>query len=278
MRCILKYKNLRIVLKTALIIMIFSVCIGAVLLISQNKYTNSLNDVSLVKASEIKIPVRNLAINSNINSNINKGTLEENLQGVDQVVSSRKVAYLTFDDGPSADTTPQIIGILNKYNIKATFFVIGQYAAVHPEILKFEVDEGFIVANHTYSHNIDYLYSDSKNLVEDFKKNEILLKSILPGYNSKLVRFPGGSRQRDKQYIAAMKNEGYKIVDWNCLSKDAENSKYTVDDLVNNIKNTSKGKNNLIVLMHDSSGRQTTIEALPKIIEYLKAEGYIFEI
>lgn len=105
---------------------------------------------------------------------------------------------------------------MNKYNIKATFFVVGQYAAIHPELITLEVSEGFIVANHTYSHNISYLYSDPKNLVEDFKKNEILLKSM--------------------------------------------------------------NKNNLIVLMHDSSGRQNTLEALPKVIEYLKAEGYIFEI
>lgn len=277
MRCILKDKNFSSILKIAIIIIIFSVCIGFVEMIfltSQNKHTNTGVDTSVAKASEMKIPVRNLVTNSNIS----KGLLEENLQDVDKIPSSKKTAYLTFDDGPSADTTPQIIGILNKYNIKATFFVIGQAAAIHPEILKLEVNEGFIVANHTYSHNIDYLYSDPKNLIADFEKNEILLKSILPGYNSKLIRFPGGSRQRDKRFITAVKSKGYKIVDWNCLSMDAENPKYTVDDLINNVKNTSKGKNNLIVLMHDSAGRQKTIEALPKIIEYLKAEGYAFEI
>lgn len=270
----MRYKNFNSILKVVFIIMIFSVCMGIILLISQNKNTNSVSDTSIVKSSEIKNPVKNIVISSYIN----KGSLEEDVLNSKQVPSGKKIAYLTFDDGPSPDTTPQVIGILNKYNIKATFFVVGQYAAIHPELLILEVSEGFVVANHTYSHNISYLYSDPKNLVEDFKKNEILLKSIIPGYNSKLVRFPGGSTQRDKQYITAVKNAGYKIIDWNSLSKDAENPKYTVDDLINNVKNTSKNKNNLIVLMHDSAGRQTTLEALPKIIEYLKAEGYTFEI
>lgn len=277
MRYTLKKKSFNSIIIIALIIIIFSICIIFFqMLFLQNIGKNSkiyIRDSERVKASETTIPLKQLALNSNIN----KGSLEKNIQEVDKIPSDKKTVYLTFDDGPSTDTTPQIIGILNKYNIKATFFVIGQYAAIHPEILKLQISEGFVVANHTYSHNIDYLYLDPKNLVSDFEKNEILLKTILPGYNSKLVRFPGGSRQRDKRFITAVKKEGYKIVDWNCLSKDAEKP-YTAEELFNNVKNTSKGKNNLIILMHDSAGRQNTVEALPKIIEYLKQQEYNFEI
>jgi Predicted xylanase/chitin deacetylase len=188
-----------------------------------------------------------------------------------------KTLFFTFDDGPSKEVTPQILDILNSNKIKATFFVIGKSAASNPELVQREINEGFIVENHTYSHDPGYEYAAPQNLLDDFKKNEDLLKTILPGYNNKIVRFPGGSRQRKREFVDLIKHNGYEIVDWNCLSSDAENEKYTPDDLFENVKKTSKNKKNLIVLMHDSSARQNTVQVLPRVIDYFRTQGYTFK-
>lgn len=192
-------------------------------------------------------------------------------------VVRKKIVYLTFDDGPSIEITPKIIAILNSYNIKATFFLIGQCIEKYPDLVKTEVNQGFTVANHTYSHNPDYDYADPKNLVADFDKNEGILKGVLPQYNSKIVRFPGGSKMRPRPFVRAVNAAGYKFIDWNCLTSDAENPNYTVDDLFNNYKNTMRNADSLIVLMHDSSAKVNTVKVLPRVIEDLKAKGYTFE-
>lgn len=189
----------------------------------------------------------------------------------------KKTAFLTFDDGPSTEVTPKIMAILNSYNIKATFFVLGKEIEKHPDIVKSEVSQGFAIANHTYSHDPDYDYADPKNLVADFNKNEGLLKTVVPSYNSKIVRFPGGSKLRPRPFIVAVKNAGYKFIDWNCMTRDAENPKYTVEDLYNNYMKTMHNDDSLIVLMHDSGAKQNTVQVLPRIIEDLKAKGYVFD-
>ncbi len=191
-----------------------------------------------------------------------------------------KVAYLTFDDGPSRNVTPQILDILRKYDVKATFFVTGRAVENNKDIVSRAYSEGHTIGNHSYSHNYKYLYSNVNNFLADMKKNEELLRKILgPEFKFKLVRLPGGSYGEKKvPYNNAIKNKGYKSIDWNALTGDAEGHHVPKDRLVQKLKITSQGKNEIIVLMHDLGTKETTVSALPEVIEYLKSEGYEFRV
>lgn len=189
-----------------------------------------------------------------------------------------KVAYLTFDDGPSRDVTPSVLQILDKYNIKATFFVVGVMAEQNKDLLISEKNNGHSIGNHTYSHNYKYIYASPDNLIADLNRNDSVIKSILgSNFNTKLIRFPGGSfGNRLQPFRNAVAAKGYYYVDWNALNGDAEAVSVSKDKLITNLRQTSVGKQHIVVLMHDAPGKHTTIEALPQIIEYLKAQGYTF--
>lgn len=188
----------------------------------------------------------------------------------------KKAAYLTFDDGPSANT-PLILDTLKKYNIKATFFVIGKMANENKEMLKREKAEGHSIGNHTYSHDYKYIYADPKNFLDDLNKNNEIIASILDGYTTKIIRFPGGSfGDKRAPYREAVEKAGYHYVDWNALNGDAEATLVPVDKLLVRLKTTVGNQEHVVVLMHDAPGKTTTIQALPQIIEYLKSLGYEF--
>lgn len=192
---------------------------------------------------------------------------------------SEKVAYLTFDDGPSRTVTPRLLDILNKYNIKATFFVIGQLALENKDIILKEKDEGEAIENHSYTHDYNYEYSNPLNLVDDFDKCTETLKSILgDDYKVRYVRFPGGSfGVKLAPFRKLVEKAGYNFIDWNCLNGDAEGNNISPELLMERVKETSGSQKILVILMHDAAAKNTTIEALPKIIEYLKSQGYVFK-
>lgn len=190
----------------------------------------------------------------------------------------KKIAYLTFDDGPSINNTPIILDILKKNNIKATFFVIGQNAEKNSELIKREVAEGHVIGNHTYSHNMKYIYADKNNLINDLDKGDKVLKSIIGSdYNLKLIRFPGGSfGTKLAPYREAVKKAGYHYVDWNDLNGDAEHNNVPVSGLMSELQKYST-QDHVVILMHDASAKVTTEQALPQAIEFLKSKGYTFE-
>lgn len=191
-----------------------------------------------------------------------------------------KKAYLTFDDGPSKNVTPQILDILREYDIKGTFFVTGRSAKRNKDILRRIDAEGHAIGNHSYSHDYKYLYSSVENFLNDMKKNEKLLKEILgDDFQVRLARLPGGSYGKErKAFNRAIKDKGYKSIDWNALTGDAEGNYIPEEKLIENLKSTSKGKDEIVILMHDLETKQTTASALPKIIEYLRNEGYEFHV
>jgi peptidoglycan-N-acetylglucosamine deacetylase len=195
------------------------------------------------------------------------------------ISSNEKEAFLTFDDGPTKDITSEILDILKQKQVKATFFVIGRMVESNKEILLREKEEGHAIANHSFSHDYKYLYADPNNFVEDINRADAELKSILEGYNSKLIRFPGGSFGKEREiYRQAIIDAGYHYIDWNSLNGDAEGKgNWPVEKLIQNIKATSAGKNKLVILMHDAPLKMTTVQALPQIIEYLKSQGYSFK-
>lgn len=189
-----------------------------------------------------------------------------------------KVAYLTFDDGPSNKVTPKVLKILDDYHIKATFFVIGDMAKENEDMIKKEYDKGHSIGNHSYTHEFSKVYSDEKNFEKELNDTDKILKSILgSSFNTRLFRFPGGSFEKSKEpYKNILKNKGMVYIDWNCLNGDAEGQNISADRLLNRVKETVENQEKIVILMHDAPAKSSTAEALPLIIEYLKSQGYRF--
>lgn len=209
-------------------------------------------------------------LSNNIMNNIN-----------DLVKGKEKIAYLTFDDGPSL-VTPKILDILSKENVKASFFVIGKSVEAHPEIVKRAYDEGHYIANHTYSHNNSILYKSSESFANEVKKTDLAIgKAIgVENYSSLIFRFPNGFmspqyKAKKKEATLVLSQMNYCYIDWNCLNNDSV-KKYTSSQLLSNLKQSSKNKGTLVILMHDTKDVSNSSLALEASIEYLKSEGYSF--
>lgn len=205
---------------------------------------------------------------------------EEEAKKAAEKNQDRKVAYLTFDDGPSRKSTPAVLDILDKYNIKATFFVVGKMINENPDILKNINDRGHQIGNHSYSHDYNYLYKSADNFMADIYKTEKLIRSIIGNdFDSKIIRFPGGSFEKRKDPMKkAARDAGYNYIDWNALNGDAEGQKRNKSQLLNRLKETSAGKKSIVVLMHDTDAKDTTVEYLSDGIDYLIKEGYEFDV
>lgn len=193
----------------------------------------------------------------------------------------RKVVYLTFDDGPS-ENTGKILDILKQYNAKGTFFVTGNNQAYN-DSLKRIIAEGSAVALHTYSHDYAKVYASEEAYFDDLQKISDMVKEVT-GVESKVIRFPGGSSNTvSKKYCPglmteltrAVQEKGYQYFDWNCDSTDASGNHVAVEKLVANA--TSSSAQHINILMHDTAAKDTTVQALPQIIEHYKNLGYVFE-
>lgn len=197
-----------------------------------------------------------------------------------------KRAYLTFDDGPSANTA-KILDILKEYDIKATFFVIGSETEANKKLYKRIVEEGHAIGNHTYTHNYSKIYKSVEAFMEDLKKLEDLLDEVA-GVRPNIIRFPGGSKNGVStraggsnlmnNLIAHLKEEGYQYFDWNVSSKDASAVTQDKKIIINSVLEGVQGKKDAIILFHDNAPKTTTVQALPEIIESLQSKGYSFEV
>ena len=179
------------------------------------------------------------------------------------VQKNKKVVALTFDDGPNPSTTTQALDTLAKYGVKATFFVLGKNIAGNEDLLKRMKSEGHVVGNHSWDHPVL-----SKLTLEDAKKQitdtENALTKVL-GLSSKLMRPPYGAITDDIRNSLDL-----SFIMWNVDSLDwkSKNETAILTEIQHQVRNGS------IVLMHDIHG--ATVNALPKIIEYLKEQGYTF--
>ena len=194
-----------------------------------------------------------------------------------------KVAYLTFDDGPTIKSTPKILDILAEENIKATFFVIGKYVQHHPDIVKRAYDDGHYIANHGYDHKNQNLYSSNESFINEVKHtDEEISKAVgVENYSSHVFRFPNGFfspnyKSNKKNCVKLLESMDYTYIDWNCLNNDSV-KKYNSSQLLNNLKKSSKNKNTLVVLMHDTKDVSNSSLVLEDSIKYLKSQGYTFQ-
>ena len=241
-----------------------------------------------------------LVANENISSNItNQMTTNQSITNIKLPVYSEtakrkmknlytdtsgpKTAYLTFDDGPSQAVTPQILDLLKKENIKATFFVMGKNVKANPELVRREYREGHYIANHSYTHEYDNIYKSVDNVFKEFNQTEDVIRKAIgvKEYQSHLFRFPGGSTGGKYAKLKAkarteLNKKNISYLDWNALTSDAAGAN-TKKKIIQNLKATVKGKHTVVILMHDAAGKILTAETLPEVIKYLREQGYVFD-
>ena len=194
-----------------------------------------------------------------------------------------KVAYITIDDGPSRSITSGILDLLKEEGIKATFFVLPHKGV--DDIYQRIIDEGHELGNHSYSHDYSKIYNAKD--IEQFREDLLMAhNNILEkfGYTMTSYRFPGGSMGRDGSIIAEreelLAEYGYRYFNWTVDSRDAhpKQTDKSADALTSNVLDKTRGRDKLIVLMHDTKSKTTTLEALPQIISGLREQGYSFDV
>ncbi len=176
---------------------------------------------------------------------------------------TEKKIYLTFDDGPVPGVTPEALSVLKNFNVKATFFCVGNNVRKHPEIFKQIISEGHAVGNHTFAHADGWNMTTKNYLSEVQKCSEI--------FSSKLFRPPYG-RMRTPQRKKIQRK--FKIVLWDVLTYDFDSELSGEDCLQATLKNSREGS---IVVFHDSvKAKERMLFVLPKFIEEMKGRGFEF--
>jgi peptidoglycan/xylan/chitin deacetylase (PgdA/CDA1 family) len=199
--------------------------------------------------------------------------LQKTEQTTDQK-AKQKTVYLTFDDGPS-NVTPSVLETLRKHNVKATFFVLGEQAKSHPELINAIWEQGHVIGNHTYNHNYHDLYSGFTEFWNQIKQTEEVLREIT-GIRPQLVRAPGGTYGHfDDTYFGLMKEAGYTVMDWTVDSGDSRRKGVPAADILRDSVPSLKASR-VILLLHDGAGHSESAKALPEIIARYKAAGYTF--
>lgn len=189
-----------------------------------------------------------------------------------------KIIYLTFDDGPSI-YTDEILNILDKYNVKATFFVVCSKDL--PEFSKKYIEKGHTIGLHSCSHKYSDIYSSEEAYFNDLNKLSNIIEES-SGYKSKYIRFPGGSSNSVSKFNRGiitrlankLKDQGYKYYDWNIDSNDAggASSEQVYSNVIGALENNDR--NISMVLMHDT--KVSTKDALENIIKKALEMGYTF--
>lgn len=191
--------------------------------------------------------------------------------------TQQKTVYLTFDDGPTT-RTGEILDILKKYDVKATFFVI-KNKEEYVQYMQRAVAEGHTIGVHSASHKYKEIYKSVDSYLSDFTECYDYIYAAT-GYSPTIFRFPGGSvnnynADTRRDIVREMSRRGFVYFDWNVESNDSS-SNLSADTIYNNVIKGCKGKQRAVVIMHDSIGKKTTVEALDRIIPSLKEDGWTF--
>lgn len=190
-----------------------------------------------------------------------------------------KTVYLTFDDGPSQRTL-EILTILKKYDIKATFFMSGSETAEGKAIMKKVADEGHSIGIHSNLHDYGEIYKNVDNYLADFEHTSNIIYEAT-GVKPDICRFPGGSinnfnRFIYKQLISEITRRGYVYYDWNVSGEDA-NVNATWTSIYRNVLNNMENQDRAVILLHDSAGKEATVSVVEDLIIELQRRGYSFD-
>ena len=276
-------KKIIIVLIIVLFLLPTILCI--ILFAKYNKLSDELDRVRQLKIERILVAGKKASEAIMIGAMVSfaKGEVSKRevlrLEEQEKLIENAKGrVYLTFDDGPSANTD-DILAILRKNDIKATFFVVGKTDGKSLERYRKIVSEGHTIALHSYTHDFSQIYASLDNFKKDYYAISDLIYNTT-GVRSRFYRFPGGSSNSVSKIdmnlpVKFLKEEGIEYFDWNVMSGDAVRIPPSAKELYNNVITGIHGTENSIVLMHDLPEKKSTVEALPKIIKKLKEENYL---
>ena len=201
-----------------------------------------------------------------------------------QVPDGAKIVYLTFDDGPSEITT-QLLDVLDTCNVKATFFVVGKRVEMYPDQTNDIISRGHAVGLHSYDHDYHNVYASLECFADSTLQAQAALQEVT-GTTTLLYRFPGGTSNSVHKEISDISmtacinwltENGFTYVDWNVDSGDAEGVDYSGDEIAQHVIDGTDGYSRAVVLMHNDVRKDATVEAIPKIVDTLRSEGYTFD-
>lgn len=195
----------------------------------------------------------------------------------EEVVYDKRI-YLTFDDGPSRNTTA-ILDILKQYDVKATFFVTGKTDEQSVALYQRIVEEGHTLGMHSYSHKYSEVYASEESFVEDLTKLQEYLYEVT-GVWARYYRFPGGSsntvsKVQMSELITYLGENDISYFDWNVASGDAVAGQLPKDTIIDNCLKGIEVRTDSVVLLHDAGEKNTTVEALPEIISKARMQGNV---
>ncbi|MBD5487646.1 MAG: polysaccharide deacetylase [Lachnospiraceae bacterium] len=266
-------------LSTILVLLITCIFLGISLYITKKELHEVKSAIEAAAGGTQTVSVDNTQASGEPLLYTTIGVDEFERTGIDGEVQSeedtgiRKV-YLTFDDGPSSNTN-RILDILAEYDVKATFFVVGKEEEGYQALYKRIVDEGHTLAMHSYSHKYNEIYQSLESYSADLSKLQEFLYDTT-GVWCRYCRFPGGSsntvsRVDMHELIAYLDEQDMSYFDWNISSGDAMNSSISPEEIIRNCTAKLKNYDEAIILMHDASEKNSTVRALPELIETIQA-------
>ena len=189
-----------------------------------------------------------------------------------KTADGKKRVYLTFDDGPS-DNTEEILDILKKYDVKATFFVVGNTSEHGQELLKRIVEEGHSIGIHSYSHKYSAIYDSEESFFEDFNKISDYIYDVT-GVRTQICRLPGGSSNTVSkismaELVRSLNEQNIECFDWNISGGDASGQKLSASAISNNVLKGIDRFQTAVVLLHDGADKDSTVEALDIVLKEL---------
>lgn len=189
---------------------------------------------------------------------------------------SKKIIYLTFDDGPAGKVTTNILDILKEESVPATFFLIGEQIKGQEKLVQRIYNEGHSLGLHSMSHKKGCLYSSNQTFLKEMLDTQEIINSVV-GIKPTILRFPFGcnnnSYKISQSMVDLLHKNNLKIFDWNADSGDGANPNSPPSKF---IKNSKSDKDCIILLMHCAYMSKNTVKALPSIIKYYKDNGYEF--
>ncbi len=274
-----------IVLSSVLALVVVVITIGTLTIVSKNEEERREEEAQRIieiKEQEAEVIRQQKEKEAARQAKLPKLT-QEGMDNIKNIYKSdTKRVFLTFDDGPSSNT-PSILDILKQEGIKATFFELGNRVEAQPDLVKRAYDEGHYIASHGYTHVYSQIYTSVDTVLAEYTQCVQAIQRAIgeAEYEPHLFRFPGGLAGGK---YADLKNQAKQLllenqivnVDWNALSGDAEANSLPVEKLIARTDETVKNQNSVVLLMHDSQEKVTTVEALPQIIAYFRDRGYEF--
>jgi len=189
-----------------------------------------------------------------------------------------KTIYLTFDDGPAKSVTKDILEILKKESVPATFFIIGSQIKGQEDLIKTMYNEGHALGLHSMTHSKNSLYSSNDSFLNEMLETQKVINSIV-GVKPNILRFPFGCNNNcykiSQSMVDLLHKNNLRIYDWNTDSGDGAHPNANPSVFV---KNSKSNKDCVILLMHCAYMSKNSVKALPDIIEYYKNNGYEFKL